>query len=182
MKKILIEQNKNFPFDWANPDAYRDSDALRKEIYLKKQNNLTEGLFLLFDELFENRKHKLLIYDVSWWDFCLDTWNIAQDTYNYDMEGKSDESKTYLTMLKESNIELPYSGCCSCNDWNNFLHIILKCIVNHTAPYSQLFCDIENKYFFYFHDSGSIGLYYKEENDVINHILSSAYKNYIVED
>jgi hypothetical protein len=58
------------------------------------------------------------------------------------------------------------------------LLIILKCIVSHQAPYSPIFYDEVNDFFFYFHHSGSIGLYYKIENETIKNILENASDEY----
>jgi hypothetical protein len=77
-------------------------------------------------------------------------------------------------MLKASEIEVGYSGSCSCEDWDNYLSIILKCILSGRAPYSPIFYNEENQFFFYFHHSGSIGFYYKKESDVIKKILARA--------
>jgi hypothetical protein len=177
-----MQSNQNFPFEWADTNFFRNSVAYRKEIYLKEQNNLIENLVFLFHSLFGCVKNKLLIYNEAWWNFCLDTWNINTDEYNYDLEGKSVETQKYLRMLKQSQLQLDYSGCCVCKEWDFFLYIVLECIINQKAPYSPLFCDMENKFFFYFHETGSIGLYYKEENDVIQQILTKAYENYVVKD
>jgi hypothetical protein len=117
-----------------------------------------EELISLFYTLFGNLKNNLLIYNKSWWDFCLDTWDPNTDGYNCDLKDKSEESREYLEMLKESGIEIGYTGCCKCEYWDKYLPIILKCITSHIAPYSPRFCDVENEFFFYFHHTGSIGI------------------------
>ncbi len=136
----------------------------------------------LFYSLFGDSKGRLIIYNKSWWDFCLDAWDLDKDQYNYDLEGKSAETQEYLKILKESGIQANYSGCCVCMDWDRFLFVVLECIINRKAPYIPLFCDVENKYFFSFHHTGSIGIYYKEENNVIKQILSKAYERCAVDD
>lgn len=181
MAEILKEAIKDFPFDWANLNSYRQSSGYRKEVYLKDQINLNKGLMSLFDSLFGHTKNKLVIYNKSWWDFCLDTWDFNVEEYNYDLEGKSIETQEYLKILKESKIEADYSGCCTCINWDRFLSVVLDCIISHKAPYSPLFCNIENEYFFYFHHTGSIGIYYKKENDAIKKILLKALDEYTVE-
>jgi len=181
MTIILKEAIKDFPFDWANLNSYRDSFAHRKEIYLKDQSGIAEGLMFLFYSLFGPAKNSLIIYNRSWWDFCLDTWDFSRDEYNYDLEGKSVETQEYLKILKESRIPDDYSGCCVCMDWDKFLLVVLKCIISHRAPYSPLFCNVEDGYFFYFHHTGSIGIYYKKDSDVIKEILLKASEGYIVE-
>lgn len=182
MSVILKEASKEFPFDWANLNSYRESFAHRQEIYLKDHNNIVEGLSLLFYYLFGHRKKRLIIYNKSWWNFCLDTWDFNNDEYNYDLDGKSIETREYLKILKRSEIPIDYSGCCTCMDWERFLFVILECIISYRAPYSPLFCDIEYEYFFYFHHTGSIGIYYKKENDVIKELLLKAYEEYRLED
>lgn len=182
MAIILKKTNTDFPFNWANLNSYRESTAIRKEIYLKEHNNLLYDLKHLFYLLFGKSKSKLIIYNKSWWNFCLDTWDIDNDDNNYSLDGKSFESQEYLKILRESELLVNYSGCCECIEWDVFLNVILKCVINHRAPYSPLFCDIEKNYFFYFHHTGSIGIYYKEENDAIKQILSNAVKKYIVLD
>jgi hypothetical protein len=182
MKAILKEEIKDFPFDWANLNSYRESSSYRKEIYLKDHNSMIEGLIFLFYSLFGHAKNRFIIYNKSWWDFCLDSWDFNKDEYNYDLESKSAETQEYLKILKESEIQVNYSGCCICMDWDRFLFVVLKCIISHKAPYSPLFCDVEEEYFFYFHHTGSIGIYYKNENDAIKEILAKSYKGYTVED
>ncbi len=182
MDKIIKETGDGFPFKWANLDSYRDSEACRKEIYLKNPNKIVDGLMLMFSLLFRQSINNIIVYNKSWWDFCLDTWDFENDNYNYDLKGKSIETQEYLRVLIESHIQIGYSGCCICNNWDRFLKVILNCVVTHQAPYSPLFCDIRNNYFFYFHHTGSIGLYYKEENSIIKDILLKSLKEYTIED
>jgi hypothetical protein len=134
----------------------------------------------LFYLLFGKRINKLVIYDKLWWDFCIDTWDIIHDTYNYDIENKLPETRTYLKMLQEANIPRSYSGCCTCNDWDFYLKLVIDCVLKQIALYSPLFCDIDYNYFFYFHETGSIGLYYHEKNAFIIKVLDQAYSKYIV--
>lgn len=182
MKKIIKETGDDFPFDWANLYSYRDSKAYRKEIYLKSQDKIVEDLILMFYSLFDSYKNNLLVFNRSWWDFCLDTWDLKNDDYDYGLEGKSLETQEYLKLLIESQVKTNYTGCCTCDDWDKFLNVILTCLVNHKAPYSPIFCDRENEYFFYFHYTGSIGIYFKEENDVVRQILSNGCEKYLLED
>ena len=134
----------------------------------------------MFYTLFGGAKSNIKVYNPSWWDYCLDTWNAKSDKYDYELEGKSDESKDYLIMLKESSIENSYSGTCICNNWDKFLSIILACIVTNIAPYSPVFYDEENDFFFYFHHSGSIGFYYKIRNEVVEKIINVIADEYAV--
>lgn len=179
--KILDKiTNQDFPLTWANLDSYPESKGYKNEIYLVNNENLIEGLILMFYALFRNVKRNIKVYNSSWWDYCLDTWNVQEDMYDYELEGKSVETKHYLIMLTESSIELGYSGICKCNDWDKFLSIILTCIVTHIAPYSPVFYDEENDFFFYFHYTGSIGFYFKERNEIVEKILSVSKDEYEV--
>lgn len=171
-----------FPLEWANLESYRKSDAFRIEIYLKEIDNIVEGMVALFYNLFASELSNIIVFDRLWWDFCLDTWKIAEDQHDYDLSNRSKTSKEYLKMLMESEVEKNFSGCCRCNDWNVFLKTILICIVNHEAPYSPLFIDLENDFFFYFHHTGSIGLYYRRENDVTKNIIEKASRYYDLRD
>ena len=114
------------------------------------------------------------IYNDSWWDFCLDTWNPNTDQYDYSLEDKSDETKQYLTMLRESSIELGFSGSCKCLNWDKFLSIVLTCLLSHKAPYSPIFYNKIHNFFFYFHHSQSIGFYFKDDSNTIVSILNRA--------
>lgn len=179
--KILkqIQENK-FPIKWANLDYLPNSEAKRVEIYLTDQVKPVEGLLLMFQSLFKNLEDKILIYEKLWWDFCLDTWNPITDQYDYGLNGKSEETKDYLLMLKRAEIPLDYSGSCECFDWNSYLSVILKCIISHRAPYSPILYNEENGFLFYFHHSGSIGIYYRDNNAIITNIIEKAEKYYVV--
>lgn len=179
--KILDKiTNQSFPISWANLDSYPESNGHKIEIYLDKNEHLIEGLILMFYTLFGNIKNNIKLYNPSWWDYCLDTWNVKEDKYDYEFEGKSVESKEYLLLLKESSIELGYSGICRCNDWDKLLSITLACIITHEAPYSPVFYAEESDFFFYFHHSGSIGLYFKFRNEVIDKILITAKEEFYI--
>lgn len=123
MTMNILEQTDivNFPFEWADTESYRNSDSNRIEIYLPDDDNSVDGLMSLFYTLFGKLRHNLLIYDKLWWDFCLDTWNHDSNEYNYDFKNKLGESRDYLKMLKESGIEVGFTGCCKCKDWDKFL-------------------------------------------------------------
>ena len=178
MKTLDKITNQNFPLAWANLDSYNDSKGHKIEIYLNKNENIVEGLILMFYTLFSTIKSNIKIYNPSWWDYCLDTWNVREDKYDYELEGKSVETKDYLIMLKESSIELGYSGICRCTDWDNLLSIILTCIVTHKAPYSPIFYEESGDFFFYFHHSGSIGFYFKMRNKIVEKVINSAKDEY----
>ena len=155
MKILEKDANKKFPFDWVNLDYLPESNGGKREIYLQDNVNITEGLIFMFYLLFRSTKNNIQIYNSSWWDFCLDTWD----------SNKADETKDYLKILYESHIEYGYSGSCNCFNWDRFLHVTLRCIITHKAPYSPIFYEDRNDFFFYFHHSGSIGIYYKNNNE-----------------
>lgn len=176
--KILNKHNKDFPLKWVNLDYFPDSQGEKLEIYVSKEKPLLQELIMMFYTLFDNTKYNIEIYAISWWDFCLDTWNHLKDEYDYGLEHKSEESRRYLMMLKESDIEIGYSGTCDCNNWDKFLSIILECIMTYQAPFSPIFFDKKNDFFFYFHSSGSIGFYYNSENEIVQKILDIAEEDY----
>lgn len=177
-KTLIKVDEQNFPPDWININYLPDSKARRIEIYLANKEGLLEGLILMFHFLFRDSKSSIIIYNNSWWDFCLDTWDHIEDKYDYELEGKSKESKEYLIMLKESAIENEYQGVCYCENWDRFLSVVLACILTHQAPYSPIFYEKKNEFFFYFHHTGSIGFYYKSENEVVSKILRIAEEEY----
>jgi hypothetical protein len=178
---ILKKIGSGLPFEWVNLESYRDSKSFRKEIYLLNDDgDVAASLIMLFYELFGKIKKDLLVYDNSWGDFCLDTWNVHTSQYNYEPEGKSSVSKAYLVMLQESKIEPSYSGSCSCENWDAYLPVILDCILSHQAPYSPIFYNNKNQFFFYFHHSGGIGLYYKENSPFMTELLANARHTYDV--
>ncbi len=79
-------------------------------------------------------------------------------------------------MLAKNEIKPEYSGFCICLDWDKFLPIILDCIIDHSAPYSLIFYVPNAEFMFYFHYSGSFGLYYKDLSDEIKSIMERAAK------
>jgi len=99
---------------------------------------------------------------------------VQNDTYGYSPEGKSPETAAYLTMLADAGIPADYSGCVECLHWDEFLSIILRCIASHAAPYCPIFYSEADQLFFYFHHTGTIGLYYEKESEVIQGILVRA--------
>ncbi|MCB9064009.1 MAG: hypothetical protein H6551_02585 [Chitinophagales bacterium] len=167
---MLSKSNtKDIPFHWENKDNLSESDANRVEVYLLEPS--IDNLIIMFYRLFGSEKGQLLIHSESWGDFTLDTWNPHDDTYDYSNNDKSMETVAYLNMLKMSGIEYNYSGVCSCSDWNSYLDITLKCILTHIAPFGHKIYNKDAKYFFYFHHTYSIGLYYKNQNTIVSHIL-----------
>jgi hypothetical protein len=175
---IIIQalHQTDFPLSWANLKSYPDSNAFRKEIYTHAEDQELEELAMLFHHLFGPLKDSINIYDSSWWDVCLGTWDMEK--HDYSPEGKSPETAAYLTMLADAGIPPEYSGCVQCLHWDEFLTIILRCIVCHAAPYSPLFYSEADQLFFYFHHTGSIGLYYEKETEVVKGILERAAERY----
>ena len=178
MAIIQLISQADFPLTWANLESYPESKAFRKEIYTHAQGKELEELGMLFHHLFAPLKERIYIYDSSWWDVCLGTWDGENDTYDYSPKGKSPETAAYLTMLADADIPPEYSGSVQCLDWDKFLAIILRCIVSHAAPYSPIFYSGADQLFFYFHHTGSIGLYYEKETKIVKGILEKAAESY----
>ena len=84
----------------------------------------------------------------------------------------------YLKMLTDAGIPPEYSGSMECLNWDEFLSIILRCVVSHAAPYSPVFYSEADQLFFYLHHTGSIGLYYEKETTLISEILETAAEQY----
>jgi hypothetical protein len=166
-----IDDNR-LPFDWIDLNYLPNSMCFRKEVYLKGDLDKVENLALLFYSLFGKIKEKLIISNGQWGDFCIETWNINLGEYNYNIENKSNETAAYISLLTDSRIEVDYNGYCVCKNWDKFLSVILLCIINHTAPFSPLFYNIDNELVFYFHHTGSIGLLYKTETTLIKEIFT----------
>lgn len=168
-------------FSWVDYNYYPDSKGLKFEVYSNSFEKNIESLIKIFYYLFRDNLSELVIGqsapDIGWGQFCIDTWNFEIDEPNYNLENKSFETLNYLNLLLDSKIEFSYQGICKCNDWNKFLFVTLDCIINHKAPYSPLFYDLKNDYFFYFHHSFSIGLFYREKNVAIISILDKIKAN-----
>lgn len=182
MKNEILtkDQIDQFPFNWIDIEFLPYSNAQKIEIYLNNVDDKEVGLFQMFDFLFESYKHSIRVYNKSWWDFCLDTWDIDRDTYNYELTGKSPNSRSYLQLLINSNIEIGYSGVCSCSKWSEFIPVILKCILSNEAPYSHFFFDKEGRFIFYFHHTGSIGLLFNSTSPEVEEILRRSRGSYLV--
>ena len=182
MEVLETLADPEFPLKWAKTEYLRENDSFRKEIYLKDED-LLNGLLGLFYELFGSCKNEILVYQIQWWDMNLAAWDISTDTYNYEIDLKPDNVKAYLRMLDRSEIVKDYSGCCRCNDWDQFLPVVLRCVLSCEAPYGPLFVNTRDDFFFYFHHTGSIGIYYKDkENEVIREMLDKASELYEIKD
>ena len=185
MKILEILANPEFPLKWAETEKLRENDSFRKEIYLRDEDegDIQNGLIHLFYKLFGNVKDELLVYDKLWWEACLSVWNINSDEYDFDINSKPSDCRAYLEMLEESEVKKDYSGCCRCNNWDQFLSIDLRCIISGEIPYSPLFVHSGSEFFFYFHHTGSIGIYYKDEgNENIKQIFANASELYEIRD
>jgi len=181
MKILEKKIEKEFPFSWVDLDYYPESKGKRTEIYLlntSRDSENTSELILLFNKLFGELRNNIFIYNKSWWDFCLDSWNIYNEKDDYSFNNKSDETKDYFNLLIDSHIEMGFGGSCKCLNWNAFFNILLPCILTHKAPYSPLFYHCENDFFFYFHHTESIGLYFREYNIEIHKIIKTAKEYY----
>lgn len=174
MNILLPTKFREQPLEWLDIDYLPNSESNRMEIHLTKHEVMTSDLLLMFNRLFYNQSDDLLIYNINWWAFCVDTWDINSDLYLIDAERLTNETHNYLELLRKSNIEIDFSGCCKCSDWDFFLRIILDCLLTNTAPYSPFFIDLEHQFAFYFHHTGSIGLYYKYKSQVVCDIISKA--------
>ena len=144
MKIIEKYKKKDFKgFSWLNFYHLTDSDGYKFEVYITEPDDIVSDLILAFYSLYKPFVKEILISeyrpDGQWGDFCLDTWDIENDQYDYSPENKEEPTASYLAMLKDSEIEPNYSGFCKCLDWDKFLSITLNCVAQHTAPYSMMF-------------------------------------------
>lgn len=176
MKVIEAIKGNEFPFSWANLENYRETKAERVEMYLREDENLEEGLMFLFYSLFGKHKDEIFVYEKSWWNLCLD---IDEDAF----ENKDDLmhtlkiKKDYLQIIENANLENEYTGSCKCMDWDAFLPVVLRGILDYLIIYSPVFYNKEHDFFFYFHYTGSIGMYY-HKNKVTDEILEIAATQY----
>lgn len=178
--KIIKKYNKNdfSGYTWLNFDSLSKSDGYKLEVYLNDSKDIVSDLIVIFHELFGKYKSEILVSDFKpdgkWGDFCLDTWDIESEKSDYSPDNKQEPTASYLAMLRDSGIEPIYSGFCKCLDWDKFLNVMLHCVLQHTAPYSMMFYVPDYKFVFYFHHTASLGIYYKELNVEIKHIIKKA--------
>ena len=171
----ILEKMDFRTFRWLNFDNLKESDCYRFEIYFEDNASLSEissVSYMLFNPNLNDIFLGQFGVDSEWGDFCLDTWDINKDRYDYSLEGKSGPTLRYLKMLKENEVNPEYTGFCKLLNWYSFLEINLDCVLNHIAPYSTVFYNSKFQYMFYFHHSKSIGVYYKHLNEGVNHILN----------
>lgn len=181
MRIIEKSSDEDFKgFDWLNFDYLPESDGFKLEIYFKELEDSVAQSILYFDLLFRDCLPDILIHpfkpDGEWGNFCLDIWDIENDKYDYSPENKQEPTASYLLMLRDSKIESDYSGFCKCLNWDKFLYVTLHCVMQHVAPYSMMFYIPNKEIVFYFHHTGSIGVYYKELNEEIRSIIQKAQK------
>ena len=177
---IIIKSNTGFkPFKWLRFNLLTDSKGYKFELYLTKEEPSTQDLIDIFHKLFSPFIKELEISTpipglAPWGDYCLDTWNMHQESSNYSIEGKSPTTQRYLKMLQDNHIEPSYVGLCLCHNWNEFLSITVDCVMACNAIYSiKCYCPSQ-KFMFYFHYTGSLGIYYKKFNDAVLYILTQA--------
>jgi hypothetical protein len=179
----VLNKSLNTGLDWLNLSLLSNSDGYKVELYPSTEVNLSDYL-ILFHQLFSSFKDEITIgqlgHDPEWGDFCLDTWDIKNDKYDYSAENKTEASAKYLQLLIDSEIEFEYKGFCTCDNWDEFLPIITQCIIKHTAPYSPIFIIPEKDFAIYLHHTMSFGIYFKQENDSLKRILSQASKNNLI--
>jgi len=172
-------------FRWLAFEAFLNSDGYGFQLYFPKKHRTTNHeLSIVFQRVFGSFLNKMEISLLEpqiggggWGDFCLDTWNFEEDTYDYDPRGKSRSTASYLKMLQASNIEPSYNGLCRCNDWDHFLSVTVACVMNHKAPYSFYFYCLPHQFIFYFHHTRSFGVYYHRFNEAIMKIFNGARAN-----
>ncbi len=173
----IIEKTPFVAFSWLNFDSLPNSDGYRFELYSKHGLGIDE-LALMFYSLFHDFKDEIRIgqfgINSNWGDYCIDTWDIVNEKYDYTIDNKSLSTSDYLNMLSQNKIEPEYTGFCKCLNWDKFLPITLRCILDHTAPYGLLFYIPRCNLVFYFHHTGSFGVYYKELNDEVRRIVEKA--------
>ncbi|GAA4234266.1 hypothetical protein GCM10022291_13310 [Postechiella marina] len=173
----LLKKTQFKAYNWLNFESLPESDGYKFELYSKLDIDVTE-ITILFYSLFKKFIDDLQVgqfgINSEWGDFCIDTWDLHNDRYNYSPEGKSNSTAAYLTMLIENEIGPDYNGFCRSLNWDKFLPIVLDCILNHMASYSIMIYAPKHDFVFYFHHTGSIGIFYKELNDGVKHIIERA--------
>ncbi|MFZ6014586.1 MAG: hypothetical protein ACOYXT_29875 [Bacteroidota bacterium] len=173
----VIEKVNFEAFNWLNFESLPDSNGFKFELYPKTEGTI-DGLMLVFYDLFGRLKNDLVIgqfgIDSRWGDFCIDTWDIENDRYDYSPGDKSESTSNYLRMLAENEVNAEYTGFVKCRDWDKFLPVILDCVLSHTAPYSVMVYAPDHELVFYFHHTGSLGVYYKELNNEVRCVLQKA--------
>lgn len=176
---LIIRKTSFQAFNWLDFDDLPKSKGYKFELYNDCEIAIDEFI-LQFYSLFKKFTTEIQIgqfgVDSKWGDFCIDTWDFENDKYDYTPENKTQSTSNYLKMLIENEIEPEYKGFCECMNWDEFLPIILDCILKHTAPYSLMFYIPSYNIVFYFHHTGSFGVYYKQLNEGVKHIIERSKK------
>ncbi len=168
--------------DWFNYKDYRQSESFRAELYLasasgSEQTDLSEidyalqrnQLVEVFNFLITGSEDDLVLMQGEqsspWSGMTLDVWRFDEEKDEFILtfdEGFSQETEAYLSLLKASNIPLDYAGACKCINWDEFLPILLDCVLKHIAPHSPLVYDTTREIVIYFHHTFSLGVYYRQ--------------------
>lgn len=173
----LLDKTQFDTYNWLNFESLPESNGYKFELYPDSDLDTAE-LVLLFYSLFGQFLNDFRVGqfggDTSWGDFCIDTWDLHGDRYDYSPNGKSESTSAYLNMLIGNEIEPEYTGTCKVLNWDQFLPIVLDCILSHTAPYSVMIYNPNYDFVFYFHHTSSLGFYYKDLNEGVQHIIERA--------
>ncbi len=173
-------------FSWLNFESFRQGEGFGFWLDFPEKEGIANKDFIkTFHTLLGQFLKEVVIsfFEPSldtekggWGNFCIEVWNIHDDTRDYEPEGKNPETARYLTMLKECNIEPTYNWLCECKDWSKFLPIMLDCVMTCKAPYSLYFYCPSQQFLAYFHHTPSFGIYYKKINPAILGIIDCAKK------
>ena len=81
-----MQEGESFPFCWVkfDSDSCIDVQGHKIENIHKKDSVSIDDMKSLFCDLFGTVVDELSIFSPSWWDFCIDTWNIQENTFCYD--------------------------------------------------------------------------------------------------
>ncbi len=112
----------------------------------------------------------------TWGDFCLDTWDPSDESYDIDSSKLSEPTRGYLNFLHHSSIALDSEKDYHCINWKGLFDILEPCILNHVAPFSPYIYSLELNMVCYFHHSHSVGIYYLSETPQVKQILEVATK------
>lgn len=113
MKTIEKSNTKFREFDWLDFDNPSNKNGHKFELYLPEEvevnvKNFISIFYLLFSSLLREIEIAMIEPNVGsggWGDFCIDTWNIHDDTYDYSPKNKRKETGRYLQMLQKNEIE-----------------------------------------------------------------------------
>ncbi len=91
--RVIKKYRTDFkPFTWLDFDFLPNSDGYKCEIYFEENGNISDYI-MPFYQLFKPYLDDLLIHtfhpDGQWGNFCIDTWDITNDEYDYSVDNKS---------------------------------------------------------------------------------------------